>query len=147
MTWNNNKTTVQTQTFTSLTDSLHNCSSLHSLSSDSIIPHLHTFLPHFCPFLFIAGWWLSSSYKWFLQRGKVIIFMSIIRNILFLWLENLWTFGILNQILQAAGTKKFQPHKNRTVPGKLGQMGSLDITQKKKTPNCVLKIFSLCDQD
>jgi hypothetical protein len=107
---------------------------------DFIIPHLNTFLPHFCSFLFIAGWWLSSFCRWFLQCEKVRIFICIDRNILFLWLGNHWT-NILNQILQVAGTK-IKPY-NGIVPETLGQMGSLSLFVTQSSTN-VKVILNCC---
>ena len=121
---------------TSLTDfSLRSCSSLNNLSPDSTIPHLNTFLTHFYFFPFIAGWWLSSFYRWFLQRGKVRIFICIVGNILFLWLGNHGTFGVLNQILQAAGTKIIK-HYKWDCPRKAGANGNPRYNPETKTKLC-----------
>jgi hypothetical protein len=113
-----------------------------TISVQTRIPHLHTFLTHFYSFPFIAGWWLSSFYRWFLQHGKVRIFICIIRNILFLWLGNHGTFGVLNQILQATGTKIIK-HCKWDCPRKTGANGIPRYNPETKTKLCNENIQSL----
>lgn len=117
---------TQTQAISSLTDFLlHICSSSFTVSvHHSIISNLHIFLSLSFSFLLVAGWWLSYSYRCFLPlcgshvhtHSKCHIFMTLKNP------------GVLNWILWHTGTDLFKTHKTKTMPGKLGWMGSQCVT-------------------
>jgi len=144
-------TTTQTQTVIS-PDDFFNIPFfiLRSLSPHSVITNLYIFLYLSWSFLLLPGWWLSCCTRDIFSHGdKVKMYIGVLRNIVFLWSGKIRDSRRPETSFAWHQNTYFKTHKTRTVPGKLGLMEFLHMSEHNrdiksnlfKLPSGLIKIL------